>query len=669
MFFKDSNIHLSRSSSILCILALGLLIMAGCSSGGGGSVSQNIGPDGGIVTLGGLSLNIPAGALTQDTKITINTVSIDPPAGVQNLSSIYRFQPPDQLFLKDCALTVPYQQRDGVKINIYWSSGEDTTNYTALSTTCSTTTCTAAVRHFSYGFVGAVQMPEDGGSDAGNIDGGPDGGPCVPESDAIFCSRYGKNCGELTETDNCGTSRTVASCGTCASTQTCDSNVCTECPSPQLVCLNVCCALGDICDEVTLDCCTQPNDQQFCHDNDKWCGIYSGVDICGKTRTDAVCGDCPSTFTCDTPNNQCIPCETGGPVCGNDCCDDGDVCYPADTCCSKVTNCAGKCGGDDGCGGTCPDECTERGYACVANTCTCATVECGASLLYCCSGSQWCDSGSGMCLPACMSSPRGSDICYVPDGEFQMGCNPASETFFTCGSGGHTMELPLHTVEIKAFFVDKNEVTVLEYENCVNDGGCTAASTYTPYCTAVAADKTKPINCVTRVQANDFCTWAGKALPTESEWEKASRAKGPGVDDLVFPWGNTPNPGCGLAVVMDGGTYGCGNDSPMPVGSFPDGVSPFGANDMIGNLSEWVADCYHSTYDGAPDGGEAWTTGCVQNSNCTSADGCAVIRGGSFDILPADHAAWLRTAYRSTKESSQADDVLGFRCVLHLPGQ
>jgi len=90
---------------------------------------------------------------------------------------------------------------------------------------------------------------------------------------------------------------------------------------------------------------------------------------------------------------------------------------------------------------------------------------------------------------------------------------------------------------------------------------------------------------------------------------------------------------------------------------------------MIGNLSEWVSDCYHASYDGAPDGGEAWVADCVKNSNCTTDGGCAVIRGGSFDIDPDVNTPWLRTAYRTTKEASKFDDVLGFRCVTLLPGQ
>jgi formylglycine-generating enzyme required for sulfatase activity len=143
-------------------------------------------------------------------------------------------------------------------------------------------------------------------------------------------------------------------------------------------------------------------------------------------------------------------------------------------------------------------------------------------------------------------------------------------------------------------------------------------------------------------EASAYCEWLGMRLPTEAEWERAAR----GEEANVYPWGDEWN--SLLANSAESGVSGV-----LPVGSFPEGASPYGLLDMAGNATEWVADYYDSTY---------YFHSPASNPSGPTIVMDHVLRGGSFASPPEQ----LTTFFRNSSHSVLPNPRVGFRCAISV---
>jgi formylglycine-generating enzyme required for sulfatase activity/outer membrane protein assembly factor BamB len=230
------------------------------------------------------------------------------------------------------------------------------------------------------------------------------------------------------------------------------------------------------------------------------------------------------------------------------------------------------------------------------------------------------------------------------------------QTWLEKGLGGS-----VHAVDLSAYYLDRSEVTVAQYRACVEGGGCTpphyGSRTYrleyegrfTNWDQPGREDH--PVNAVNWAQADQYCRWAGKRLPTEAEWEKAA-----GGDGRRYPWGDE-EASCDRMVMDDGGD-GCGQDSTWPVGAKPAGASPYGVMDLAGNVWEWVADWYDRDY---------YSRGPLADplNADPGSEGLKILRGGSLaDQNPHIHTVSNRLAY---DPKQGYDYTVGFRCARSAP--
>jgi formylglycine-generating enzyme required for sulfatase activity len=150
-------------------------------------------------------------------------------------------------------------------------------------------------------------------------------------------------------------------------------------------------------------------------------------------------------------------------------------------------------------------------------------------------------------------------------------------------------EQPDHSVTMKGFWMDKLEVTNAMFMLCVQAGACEPPQSFNSDTRDsyfnVAEFNDYPVIYVTWAQADTYCKWAGRRLPTEAEWEHSAR----GDDFRTYPWGDDrPDSSRGNFNYFVGDT--------TRVGNFPAGASPFGVLDMAGNVAEWTNDYYDSNY-------------------------------------------------------------------------
>lgn len=176
------------------------------------------------------------------------------------------------------------------------------------------------------------------------------------------------------------------------------------------------------------------------------------------------------------------------------------------------------------------------------------------------------------------SETDGMVMQFVPAGDFTMGYSLSKKDM-----------APGHTVTLDAFWMDRTEVTNAQYAKCVSAGACDAPQDLTSHNRVKYYNGEQyasfPVLNISWNEANAYCHWAGRALPTEAQWEKAAR----GTDARLYPWGDKV-PSKALA------NYGNLQGDTTLTGSYPDGASPYGVLDMAGNVREWTADWYDETY-------------------------------------------------------------------------
>ncbi len=267
--------------------------------------------------------------------------------------------------------------------------------------------------------------------------------------------------------------------------------------------------------------------------------------------------------------------------------------------------------------------------------------------------------------PAAPSCPPG--MVHVPRGKFFMGSDDKV---------GIEFERPAHQVTVGAFCIDIFEVTTASYKACSDTGDCIRAGrendwdgitaqdkkAFDPLCTSRDPDQLgkHPVNCVDWNMVTAFCASQKKRLPTEAEWEFAAR----GSDGRLYPWGDDP-PGpshlnaCGKECVAWGkknhvdetAMYDADDGWPntAPVGSFPEGRSPFGLQDVVGNVWEWTADWFGPYSAEAADNPKGPATGEQR-----------VIRGGGWN---GAQPSWVRPTFRYRDEPVKRSYGVGFRCA------
>lgn len=248
-------------------------------------------------------------------------------------------------------------------------------------------------------------------------------------------------------------------------------------------------------------------------------------------------------------------------------------------------------------------------------------------------------STSAASTSAAPSTPE--DMIRIPGGTFTMGNDKE-------GPG----DRPAHKVTLKAFAIDKTEVTADAYQQCIDAGACSARNVHpkkghpaSVYGCNLEKDRgTHPANCVDREQAEAYCTWAKKRLPSEAEWEYAAR----GSDERDYPWGKDAPTSCTQAVLSGIGGECAQRKGTMPVGSAKDGASAFGVLDMAGNVFEWVADGY------AP-----YEAGDRSDPLVPLGNKKGIIRGGSWDYS----AQAAKTTFRTSWISEAGNASIGFRCA------
>jgi iron(II)-dependent oxidoreductase len=238
---------------------------------------------------------------------------------------------------------------------------------------------------------------------------------------------------------------------------------------------------------------------------------------------------------------------------------------------------------------------------------------------------------------ATMDVPGG--MVMVPAGEFIMGSDPRKDP------AAGPQEQPLHRVTLDAFEIDRYEVSNVEYLRFVLATGADWPQFWRakPFPDKMA---THPVINVSWQEADAYCRWAGKRLPTEAEWEKAAR----GPDGRMFPWGDEPAGWIKSNIAHPGSKRGAKYPPLANINRYDKGVSPYGVYQLAGNVSEWVSDWFDPDY---------YRKGVNENPKGPAVGELKVFRGGSWNEDPEV----ARSAGRNGGEPTRKSYLTGFRCA------
>jgi formylglycine-generating enzyme required for sulfatase activity len=261
------------------------------------------------------------------------------------------------------------------------------------------------------------------------------------------------------------------------------------------------------------------------------------------------------------------------------------------------------------------------------------------------------------------------EMVQIPAGQFFMGSDLKDAP---------DNEKPSHNVTVESVCMDTYEVSAKKYKACSDQGKCRRAPTEVEWPKITAAERATdsrlctisdpekldhPITCVTWEMADSYCKANDKRLPTEAEWEFATR----GPDGRIYPWGDDPPTtehlnACDAQCLAWGKAHKVeltalekGDDgfpTTAPVGKFPAGRSRFGPYDVVGNVWEWVADWYGDYHPDA-----------AKNPLGPPTGERKVIRGGAWN---AGFETWLHPSFRYAQVPNAQSYGIGFRCVKSL---
>jgi sulfatase modifying factor 1 len=255
------------------------------------------------------------------------------------------------------------------------------------------------------------------------------------------------------------------------------------------------------------------------------------------------------------------------------------------------------------------------------------------------------------------------EMIEIPAGTLRMGADD-----------GEAAERPVHLVTVSAFAIDRFETTNAEFAKFVSatahvtdaertgvswhwDGAwreVAGADWHRPHGPRSTANglARHPVVQVSWRDARHYCTWRGKRLPTEAEWERTARGSG----DRIYPWGDAP-PREGARFRASYGSDRCcradGSDGYVftaPVGAFPLGRSPFGVDDLAGNVWEWVEDSFDEMF---------YSRSPAADPVNRTPDGRKVIRGGGW----GNDSRGLRSTLRHANPPDIGLSMAGIRCA------